>query len=382
MSIKIDKYHQWSKKLSSILKEHSLEIIYLEITRNCDMSCIHCGSPSETWEKEKELSTHEVINVFKEIAVDFDLSKFKFVCITGGEPFVRKDLLYLLESISNLGFEPITIQTNGNALARDPELIEKLIERGVRGIGTNIDGLEYKHDEFRNRKGHYRSSILATKHALERRDLIHTTVSTVITRKNIGELEELNRVIRILNPHRWRLIFLDPIGRGAFAKEYLLSPEEVKNVINFIQKQRLMYIDRKDLTQIELGCGGWLGCEIEGKVRPYIYHCVAGINTLGILYDGGIAACSNIPRAFIEGNIRTDKILEVWNKRYSKFREYDWKRIGDCVNCSEWEYCHGGPMHKRLPNGEMLDCLYKIIKEGKDYRREIPQEAYNTLTGN
>lgn len=73
---------------------------------------------------------------------------------------------------------------------------------------------------------------------------------------------------------------------------------------------------------------------------------------------------------------------DVWENRFNKFRNFEWKRNGDCEDCSEWPYCHGGPMHKRLKDGTMLDCTYKTVFEGKDYRPKLPKEAVTTIAGN
>jgi radical SAM protein with 4Fe4S-binding SPASM domain len=96
---------------------------------------------------------------------------------------------------------------------------------------------------------------------------------------------------------------------------------------------------------VELGCGGWFGKDLEGTFRPFIFHCIAGINNLGILYDGKIASCSNISRDFIEGDARTDNIKEIWDNGFVRFRDREWKRVGKCADCKEWDFCHGGPMH-------------------------------------
>jgi radical SAM protein with 4Fe4S-binding SPASM domain len=106
-----------------------------------------------------------------------------------------------------------------------------------------------------------------------------------------------------------------------------------------------------------------MGRECEGTFRPFVFHCIAGLNNLGILYDGKLASCSNIPRDFVEGDLRTDSIRDVWETRYQRYRSFGWKRIGSCSACAEWKYCHGGPMHKRTPEGQMMGCLYNHLKE-------------------
>jgi radical SAM protein with 4Fe4S-binding SPASM domain len=357
----LPKFQQWREKVQNYVDWHPIQMIYWEVTRNCDLVCVHCGSPRETWNPEAELSDSEVLRVFRRLAEGIDWSQFKFLSLTGGEPFVRKGILGLLAEIAAMGFEPITIQTNGNYTAKHPETLSQLLEIGVMGLGTNLDGLRDTHDSFRNMKGNYDNAIETIRLIVPLKDRIHSTITTVVSRQNIHELEGLRDVVREINPDRWRLAPFDPIGRGKQAAEYILSDKDYRYLVDFARQERLDYIHDKGQTQVELACGGWLGVELEGRVRPYIWHCVAGINLLGILYDGGIASCSNIPRDFVEGNVRTDDILDIWANRYERYRNFDWKRVSDCVECGQWEFCQGGPMHKRLPDGTMLNCIYKAL---------------------
>jgi radical SAM protein with 4Fe4S-binding SPASM domain len=100
-----------------------------------------------------------------------------------------------------------------------------------------------------------------------------------------------------------------------------------------------------------------MGTELEGMIRPLVFHCIAGLNNLGILFDGKLASCSNVSREFIEGDLRKERIKTVWENRYIRFRDFEWKRIGECTACDQWDFCHGGPMHKRQGSGEMQECL-------------------------
>jgi len=374
------KFEVWRERVQGYIKRHPIQMIYWEVTRNCDIACVHCGSPRETWQPDKELTDEEVIGAFRRLAEGIDWKEFKFVSLTGGEPFVRPNLINVLSQINALGFDPITIQTNGNYLAKHPEVISRLLEIGVAGLGTNIDGLPETHDSFRNMKGNFDNAKATIELVVPLKNRIHSTITTVVSKKNIQELEALRDIVRGINPNRWRFAPFDPIGRGEKAKEYVLGPEDYRYLIDFAKRERLEHIDDKSQTQVELACGGWLGIELEGKVRPYIWHCIAGINLLGILYDGSIASCSNIPREFVEGNVRTDDILEVWNNKYQRFRNFEWKKNGECINCDQWNFCQGGPMHKRQTTGHMLNCIYKAIYEDKCY--SIPSTICNCMTGN
>ncbi len=366
-------FETWGKNIEDLIERHPLQIISWEATRRCNLNCVHCGSPAENAVIKEELTTGEVINAFNQIAKDFDMSEFKHINITGGEPTVREDLLTILKELSKKPFyRNVDIQTNGVIIAHNPKILEEFKKYGVTGIGISIDGLRETNDKFRKKKGHFDEAFKAAKLAVEKG--FEVTVSTVAHSKNVNEIPKLYELIkREIHPRIFRIMTIDSIGRTKTNREYLLSPEQTREVINFLFKEYVEncenYKNSKE-TMIELGCGGWLGCELEGLIRPYVFHCIAGVNNLGILHDGKLAACSNIPReeGFMEGDLRTERIKEVWENRYQRYRGFEWKKVGECKNCSEWRYCHGGPIHKRLRDGKMLDCLYQTYFHKKDYR--------------
>ena len=146
---------KWKTNIENLIEEHPLQIISWEATRRCNLNCLHCGSPSEKVELQEELTTDEIIGAFYQIAEDFDMSQFRHINITGGEPFVRKDLLTILKEISkNPSYRNIDIQTNGIVLARNPGLFEKLKEGRywqaaiTETYHRSIDNLEEKFREF------------------------------------------------------------------------------------------------------------------------------------------------------------------------------------------------------------------------------------------
>jgi radical SAM protein with 4Fe4S-binding SPASM domain len=356
----------WKERIEQLVREHPLHIISWEATRRCNLNCVHCGSPPEDVDVFDELNTDEIIAAFEQIANDFDMTRFRHINITGGEPFVRKDLLDILKDISKYPFyRNIDIQTNGIFIADNPEVLTELKKYGVTGLGVSIDGLEFTHDTFRRRKGSFEKAFETARLSVENGYVV--TISVVAHSKNIDEIPKLFELTKKeIRPRVFRVMTIDPIGRAKFDSEYMLSPNQVKKVMEFLKneyKKSCKTYAGPESTIIELGCGGWTGMEVEGTFRPFIFHCIAGINNLGILYDGKIASCSNISRDFIEGDLRKERIKDVWENKYHRYRNFEWKRIEDCVNCDQWDYCHGGPMHKRSVNGDMSSCIYKYLKK-------------------
>lgn len=359
-------FNTWKSKIEKLVEEHPLQIISWEATRRCNLNCKHCGSPQEEVYAKRELNTNETINFFEQIAKDFDLSKFRHINITGGEPFIRKDLVYILKNISqNSHYQNIDIQTNGIILGQNPELIDEIKNYGVTGIGVSIDGFKEFHDNFRGKNGSFDLSVKAAQESVKKG--LTTTISLVANSKNIENIPDFYEFVKNeIRPRTFRIMTIDPLGRANQNEDYSLSSEQTKEVINFLQEKYSEtfqdYANSKSMM-VELGCGGWCGRDLEATFRPFIFHCVAGINNLGILYDGKIAACSNIPREFgFEGDLRAgDKIKDIWENKYQKYRNFDWKKTGECKTCEEWNYCHGGPMHKMKSDRTRTNCLYQTL---------------------
>ena len=357
-----DLFQQWRGRIEALVQEHPLQIISWEATRRCNLNCMHCGSPAEDADHAEELTTDEVVGAFEQIARDFDMEQFRHINITGGEPFVRQDLLEVLRRVSKYPFyRNIDIQTNGIALADNPDLLKTLKTAGVTGLGISIDGLEESHDGFRRMSGCFAKAVTASRLAVEHGYAV--TVSVVAHSGNVDEIPNLFEFVRReIKPRVFRVMTIDPIGRAEQDQELLLSPEQVRQVIGFLKKEYqancTTYSD-PSVTMVELGCGGWLGKELEGTLRPMIFHCIAGNINLGILYDGKLASCSNISREFVEGDLRIDRIKNVWENRYQRYRNRDWRRTGTCADCAEWDYCHGGPMHQS--DSHQRSCLGQAL---------------------
>lgn len=359
-------FDQWQARIQDLIREHPLQIISWEATRRCNLRCVHCGSPAEDADHAQELTTDEIVGAFDEIARDFDMSRFRHINITGGEPFVRRDLLDVLRRIHRWPFyRNIDIQTNGLILADHPELLDEFKHWGVTGLGISIDGLEATHDAFRCRQGAWAKAVEAARLSVERGYIV--TVSVVAHAKNVDEIPQLFGLAKHeIRPRVFRIMTIDPIGRTDFDSEYLLAPPQVRQVIDFLrdeyQRSCSTYADPAT-TMVELGCGGWLGMELEGLVRPFIFHCIAGINNLGILYDGKLGSCSNIPRGFVEGDLRCERIKHVWVERYQRYRDRAWRRVADCAECDQWDLCHGGPLHMQRDAFPDSVCLRNILVE-------------------
>ena len=121
-------------------------IIVWNITRTCNLRCVHCYSDSDARKYPGELSTEEAKRVIDDLA-SFRVPALLF---SGGEPLLRPDLLELLEYATGKGLR-ITLSTNGTQI--DGIIAAKLKALGLSYIGISLDGIGETNDRFRGKVG-------------------------------------------------------------------------------------------------------------------------------------------------------------------------------------------------------------------------------------
>ncbi len=111
-----------------------VDYIRLSITDRCDFRCVYCMGEDMTFlPRDEVLSLEECARLVK-IFVGLGISKVR---ITGGEPLVRKNALWLFEEIGQYVPE-LVLTTNGSQLAKQAASLKKA---GVKRINISIDSL-------------------------------------------------------------------------------------------------------------------------------------------------------------------------------------------------------------------------------------------------
>jgi cyclic pyranopterin phosphate synthase len=108
----------------------------ISVTDRCNLRCVYC-MPEEgmTFMERDQLLRFDEILRFAEVAKGLGVDAIR---LTGGEPLVRKGLVSLVQGLSDLGFEDISLTTNGTELARHAE---KLAQAGLRRVNISCDSL-------------------------------------------------------------------------------------------------------------------------------------------------------------------------------------------------------------------------------------------------
>lgn len=365
MSIELDlkkKEYDMTKILD--LRRHlydhpELKQLFLEVTSRCNARCEHCGSRCDAKEQGEEISAEALKNTLKEISEHYN-PKQVFLNITGGEPLVRKDLFDILKYADSLGF-PWGMTSNG--LLIDELMVKKLEDANMRTVSISIDGLEKTHESFRKMPRNSFNKIIKGIKLMQSSPIIRIVqVTTVVNKKNINELEDLYKFLLDNGVKYWRVVNCDPIGRANDNSNILLDNDEFKYILKFIKEKR----SEGKMTDISYGCSHYLGLNLENEIRPNYFFCITGIYVGSILSNGDIFVCPNVPRRqeLIQGNIKTDSFVEVWENKYKPFRKEDRTSNKKCKKCKHWNYCGGDSFHTwNFDENKPNICLKEIFDE-------------------
>ncbi len=140
------------------MNKPQLNDITIEITNHCQLHCQHCGIWAE--EERHEMSSVMLMRMMREL---LDRYSFKFISITGGEPFLNKHCGRILRSLSILreredieGFGIYTNAAYGEGVRRVLTAQAGFL-RGMH-MGISIDGGEATHDRLRG-PGAYQKTL-------------------------------------------------------------------------------------------------------------------------------------------------------------------------------------------------------------------------------
>lgn len=343
-------------------KIHQLNYILWECTLRCNLKCIHCGSDCKKDASVKDMPAKDFLRAIDEISGIVNPNKTMIV-LTGGEALLRTDLEQTGAELYKRGF-PWGIVSNGMLLNK--HRIESLLDAGLRAITVSLDGLEESHNWLRGNSNSFSSALNAVRLLPSIPGIVYDVV-TCVNQRNFSELNQIKELLIKAGIGEWRIFTIFPTGRAKDHKELQLNPVNFKGLFDFISQTR-----KEGEINLNYGCEGFLG-NYEQKVRDNFFICRAGINIASILADGSISACPNLRENFIQGNIYKDNFREIWENKYSVFRDKSWTKTGICADCEHYKFCEGNGMHLRdEKTGQLLFCHLKRIEEGeKELSRNI-----------
>ena len=207
---------------------HSRPVVVWNITRRCNLRCIHCYARAGSTSCSNELTTGQGYDLIDDLA-EFNVPVLIF---SGGEPLMRGDLFELAARAKAHGLR-IVLSTNGTLITR--EEAQKLKQAGFSYIGISLDGMEKTNDHFRARPGAFEAAVQGIKNCLSTglRTGLRFTLSkhTLSDVHGVFSLIEQERIPRVCFYH---LVYS---GRATNLKQEDLSHKQTRTFMDrVIQK--------------------------------------------------------------------------------------------------------------------------------------------------
>ena len=300
-----------------------------DVNDECNLNCKHCRVPQKS-KKEPALTLKEA----KELISQLYYQGITKLNLSGGEPFLRKDIFDILEYANK--FEDIVITTNCTLL--NETKCKKLAQYLNTRLSISIDGMEQTHDEFRGKQGTFKK-IVDTLPILKQ-NKIQFSIRYTISKETIQDAKEVLRLAAKNGAQDFntRRVILT----GNASEELLISNEEYKNIIKeLIQESKKLKINFRtgDPTLIPI-FPEIFGIDLK-EANKYYAGCEAGDEIIYIDYKGNVGACSYIP--IFADNIKEKPLDEIlnYNKLFIKLKQYKDNLKGKCKECSYKSICGG-----------------------------------------
>ena len=319
-----------------LIRQPELRRLFFELTLRCNAHCFHCGSNCTSLAGD-ELTLAEYKKILEQVLEDFGTDRLQ-LCITGGEPMLREDFFEIMDYAHELGFH---WGMTSNATLITKEAAHRLAECGMGTISVSIDGLPETHDRLRGLKGGYDLAMAGIQNLIDENAFRAIQVTTVFNHQNLKEIDALFEIMKELDIDSWRVINLEPIGRALSRPDLMCTKEDYIRLFEFIREKR------QAGYPLEYGCSHYLGLDYEAEVREWYWLCNAGVYTASIMANGDIAACLDIERRpeLIQGNIRNDRLSDIWKNKFEIFRQDLSEKCADCRACEHRRFCRGDAYH-------------------------------------
>jgi Fe-coproporphyrin III synthase len=324
-------------------------VVIWNLTRRCNLHCLHCYSQSKDQAYPDELTTDEG----KRALVNLAPYGVPVLILSGGDPLFREDIFELAEHAASLGLRS-ALSTNGTLI--DASVAKRLKRSGISYVGVSLDGIGEVHDRFRGMRGSFAMALEGLRRC--RDEGMKTGMRTVLCRRTLGDLPRIFELAEMEQVDRLYFSHLVYSGRGARIVGEDLAPRENRAALDYLVRGTADFCSRGISIEVTTGNNDADGVYLYLKVKkeaPERAKSVYGLlrrrggNSSGISL-ANIDSSGNVhPDPFWShyslGNIRERSFAAIWEDtsdpimRVLKDRGNALK--GRCGRCPYLEICRG-----------------------------------------
>lgn len=315
-----------------------------EITRRCNLKCVHCRSSSE-----ENVIGHPDPSYDECIRIINDITSYAkpVLVLTGGEPLLREDFFEIAKYGNEKGLR-VCVATNGTLI--DDEICKKLKKVDIKMVSLSLDGHnEEIHDNFRQQKGAFRGTINAAK--LLKKHEIPFLINSSFTKRNQDSIPHVYRLAKEIGATAWYMFMIVPTGRAEDLLNELINKENYEDILNWHYE---MEKNEKDIL-VRPTCAPQYyrvifekskkdGEKFERRSLKFstggAKGCVAGQLICLINVDGEVLPCSYFPKS--AGNLKEQPFREIWenSELFQNLRNFSSYK-GRCGVCEYLNVCGG-----------------------------------------
>jgi radical SAM protein with 4Fe4S-binding SPASM domain len=407
---------------SSHLGQNKPRLVFWELTKGCNLRCIHCRASATELSSPTDLPTQAAEDIIDQIA---EVSH-PILVLSGGEPLFRKDIFELARYGTEKGLR-VALATNGTLVTKAVAL--KIVDSGVQRVAISLDGADAAtHDSFRGIPGAFDAAITGFRNLKELG--MSVQINTTIARHNAHQLPNVLELARSIGADALHTFLLVPVGCGVdIASEQMVPPKEYEKMLNWFYDRSLeggielkatcaphyfrvvrqrraaehrsaaaaeaahtiqpaqsapangpigLPIPRStEIGPTEMTMPGSTGIELKphgiGKavghpgshpsdMNAMTKGCLAGTAVCFISHQGEVFPCGYLPA--LAGDLKNQPFAEIWENSvvFNQLRDID-NLKGKCGCCEFRNVCMGCRARAFAATGDYLDeepfCVYQ-----------------------
>ncbi len=188
--------------------DHSPMLVFYELTRACDLVCLHCRACAQSQHDPRELATSQSKRLIDQLG---EFPNPPMLILTGGDPLKRDDIYDLIEYAVGSGID-VSITPSATPLV-NRDSIRRLRDAGISRMAISVDGADAAtHDTNRGVAGSFAHSMNVLQIARELG--VETQINTTLTPSNVDQIEAMGDRFAKLDIALWSVFFLIPVGRA------------------------------------------------------------------------------------------------------------------------------------------------------------------------
>jgi len=347
---------------SSEPKYSAPRLVAWEVTRSCNLDCVHCRAGSRRGPYPGELDTDKCLEILGQIS---RVGK-PIVILTGGEPLLRGDIFHLAETGTRLGLHMV-MATNGTLLT--PSVLERMRDSGIKRVSVSLDGAEEgTHDNFRQVPGAFKKTVEGI--GLLKSAGMEFQINTTVSKENVHQVKDILDLAVGIGAAAHHLFLLVPTGRAREMVNREIDAGEYERLLRWFYRMRgevPLHLKAtcaphyyRILRQEARSRGEVVNYETYG-LDAVTRGCLAGTSFAFISHDGIVQPCGYLEVPC--GDLKTADFGSIWRdaRIFNQLRNFSLYK-GKCGRCEYIRFCGG--------------CRARAFESTGDFLAEEPLCAY------